>query len=475
MKKVGLSLFGLVMLMSGAVDGVSNLPSIALFGPSLIVFFIVASIVFLLPTGLVSAELCAQFPEQGGVFAWGKKAFGEGFGVMAVWLQWINTMIWFPTCLTTLVGTAAYLIDPPLSHNPVYLVTTSVSIFWLMTLINLKGIKFSTLLASFASTVGMLIPMVLIIMLSVAWLVLGRPVQMHLTAQTMMPHLFSAQGWGALTAIITSFLGMELATVHVTKVKNAHKTFPKALLLTIVVIILTMGFGSLGVALTVPHKDIVLVSGTIQAFNALFSGFGMPWMKDALGCMLVFGSLGAMVNWLVSPSVGLSQVSKLGYLPKVLAKENQYGVPSNILIVQAIVVTVVASAFFMLPSVNGSYWYLLDLSTQLYVLMYVLMFVAAIKLTFQCKTFHVMPFGRSGMLLTIMLGLTGCAVALVVGFIPPAGVQVGSVTHFITLFSAGLLAMALPGVLIAVRLCDRKCKYGFNTADAIKSGNSLVA
>ena len=86
-KLSSVSVFALAMLITGAVDGVSNLPSIAIFGTQLIFFFVFASIVFLFPTGLISAELCKQFPNEGGVYHWAKKAFGDSYAMLVLWLQ----------------------------------------------------------------------------------------------------------------------------------------------------------------------------------------------------------------------------------------------------------------------------------------------------------------------------------------------------------------------------------------------------
>ena len=97
-----------------------------------IFFFLVASILFLIPVGLISAELCAQFKEDSGVYIWSKQALGSGFGALVAWLQWINTMAWFPLSLSTLTGTAAYLINPQLANNPIYLVTASLLAFWIV-------------------------------------------------------------------------------------------------------------------------------------------------------------------------------------------------------------------------------------------------------------------------------------------------------------------------------------------------------
>src|SRR5476651_2880845 len=93
-----LSLFSLILLIVAAIDSIRNLPASALFGSTLIFFFIFSAIVFLIPTALVSAELAANI-DEGGIYQWARLAFGERAGFLAVWLQWINNIFWFPTIL----------------------------------------------------------------------------------------------------------------------------------------------------------------------------------------------------------------------------------------------------------------------------------------------------------------------------------------------------------------------------------------
>ncbi len=139
--------------------------------------------------------------------------------------------------------------------------------------------------------------------------------------------------------------------------------------------------------------------------------------------------------------------AQLGYLPRFFTKENDRGVASRILIAQAILVSFVCLAFLLMPSVNGSYWLLTALSTQLYVLMYVLMFLAAIclkyKVTKQSQGF-IIPGGKTGMWLACLLGMGGCGITLFVGFIPPAGIDVGGIMHYEIVFSSALIAMVAP-------------------------------
>ena len=149
--QASLSVFSLAMLITVSIDSIRNLPAAALFGSSLIFFFVFAAVVFLVPAALISAQLSLTWPEEGGVYHWVHMAFGDKLAFLAIWLQWINTMVWYPTILSFLAGTATFLFDPSLAENKVYLITVILSVFWLLTLINLKGLKTSARFASFSA------------------------------------------------------------------------------------------------------------------------------------------------------------------------------------------------------------------------------------------------------------------------------------------------------------------------------------
>jgi amino acid transporter len=116
-----------------------------------------------------------------------------------------------------------------------------------------------------------------------------------------------------------------------------------------------------------------------------------------------------------------------------------------------VLVSVFCLAFLLMPSVNGSYWLLSDLSTQLYMLMYVLFFIAAIclryKFPLQDRPF-IIPGGNAGMWLVSIAGLIGCTITLIVGFFPPSSINVGGTLHYETIFSIGIVAMILPVLFI---------------------------
>jgi amino acid transporter len=446
----GLSIFAVVMLISGSIDSIRNLPTTALFGTALVFFFVVSAIVFLIPAGLVSAELSSNKKLPVGVYGWVKTAFGKKIALLAIWLQWINTMVWYPTILSFIAGTIAFLIDPALAQNKYYLIGTILTIFWFMTFISLRGTYASARFASICAVIGMVIPMFLIIGLGLLWAFTGNPLAIHFTSSDWIPTLSHGDSWISLTAIMTAFLGMELAAVHVNDVKNPQKNFPRALMYSVMFILMTMILGALAIAFVIPHNEIHLVDGIMQAFSAFLTMYHLQSLLPVLVVMLVIGSVGGMTNWIISPAKGLLQAGEDGYLPKALCKINKHGVASRVLLIQAGLVSFVCLAFLLMPSVNGSYWLLTDLSTQLYMLMYVLMFLAAVCIKFKVKdedaAFKI-PGGKIGMSITCALGLIGCIATLIVGFIPPSSINVGGAAHYETMFVGGLLIMLLPTVL----------------------------
>lgn len=446
--KAALSVFALVMITAGSVDNIRNLPATALFGSSLIFFFVIAAIFFLIPCAMVSGELSSGWPKQGGVYIWVKEAFGMQWGFTAIWLQWIENVVWYPTILSFVAGTVGYLISPALVNNKEFLVTVILCSFWGTTLVNLLGMKSSAWFSNLCGIFGLLVPMGMVIVLGILWEMSGRPTQISLAPHAWLPNFKDPTLWVSLTGIVLSFCGVEIATVHAKDVNNPQRSFPRALLFSTLIILGTLMVGSLAIALVVPNGQISLVAGNMQAFSVFFNAYHLSWILPLIAVFLVLAGLGSVSNWIIAPTKGLLVAAQEGNLPRTFQKENRFGAPVWILIYQAIIVSALCSVFIYMPSVNGSYWLLTALTSQLYMLMYILMFAAGIWLRHknpeQARPYRVPGGQRWGMWLVSGAGILGSIVTIVVGFFPPTGVQVGSIARYETLLTVGLIAMCLP-------------------------------
>ena len=378
-----ISLFALMMINVIAVDSLRTLPISAQYGLSLIFYYVIAALLFFIPTALITAELATGWPNTGGVYLWVREAFGLKWGFLTIWLQWIYNVVWYPTILAFIAGTLAYLINPHLADNKTYTLAIILVLFWGATILNCLGMKVSSWVSILGATLGTLLPMLLIIGLGIFWVISGKPIQLSISKAAFLPDLSNIDNLSFLVAVLFGLMGMEMSAVHAGDVEEPHKNYPRALLYSAVLIIITLLCGSLAIALVVPAKQIGLVTGLIDAYGIFFKAYHLSWMLDVMAALIVLSSLSGVAAWIIGPTRGLWVAAQAGSLPTIFAKVNNKGAPVAILILQGIIFTILCSLFLFMPSVNSTYWILTALTSQLALLFYILMFAAAIKYTLQ--------------------------------------------------------------------------------------------
>jgi len=201
----------------------------------------------------------------------------------------------------------------------------------------------------------------------------------------------------------------------------------------------------------VPQKEISLVAGIMEAFHSIFTRYHVEWLVPFTAFFVALGSLGELSTWIVGPSKGLYTTAEDGNLPPFLQYLNREGVPTHILIVQGGIVTVLAFIFLLMPNVSSSYWILSALCVLLYLLMYIFLYAAAIRLRYSrpdvIRAYRV-PLGNFGMWLVGGVGILGALFALTVSFFPPSQLKTGSVFFYETFLIIGILVMCAAPIII---------------------------
>jgi amino acid transporter len=446
-----LTFLSLSLLIISAIDSNRNLPAAAVFGSPLIFYFLFGALVFLFPTALVSAEMASAHPDKEGIFHWVREAFGEKWGMLAIWLQWVNTVVWFPTILSFIAGSTAFLFDPTLIQSKPYMIGMISGIFWLLTLLNLRGVHVSARVNSWFVSIGTLFPMLFLIVLGGIWIGKGEERFLSFAPEAIFPQLASLDTWVALVAVICSYLGMELTSVHVLDVDRPQDTYPKALGLSSIVILGTMLFGALTIGIVLPPDKINLAGGIMQVFASFFGAFGLPALVPIMTLLIVVGSIGSMINWMISPSKGLLLAARHRFLPPYFTQLNRAGVASRVLVAQALIVTALCLLLLYVPSINAFYWLLTALSTGMYMLMYLLMFSAAWRLKkdhhptqLQAKRRFFIPGGQKGLRIVSAVGIGGALLTYFLGYVPPGAIDVGSPAQYTALIFGGNVLFITP-------------------------------
>lgn len=458
---VKLGVFTLVMMNVVAVVSLRGLPAEAEYGVSSAFYYLFAALVFLIPVSLVAAELAAMFPyQQGGMFRWIGEAFGQKLGFLGIWLQWVESTIWFPTVLTFGAVSLAFIgmdhvADSHLAANKVYTIVVVLAIYWIATLISMKGLGWVGKVSKIGGIVGTVIPACILVVLAIIYLCMGGTSQMDFHGD-FFPDFSNFDNVVLAASIFLFYAGMEMSGIHVRDVANPTVNYPKAVFIGAIITVLIFVLGTYALGVIIPAKDINLVQSLLVGFDNYFRFLHLNWLTPVIAITLAFGVLAGVLTWVAGPSKGIFAVGQAGYLPPFFQRTNKAGVQKNILYIQGGAVTFLSLLFVVMPSVESFYQILSQLTVLLYLIAYLLMFAAAIYLRYGMKnTKRPFRIGRKGnglMWIVGGVGFLGSLLAFVLSFFPPDQIPMGSTTvWYAVLFGGVFIFVVAPFIILHFR------------------------
>ncbi|MFG3040221.1 APC family permease [Streptomyces sp. NPDC048330] len=441
----------LALMTTASVASLRAAPTMAVYGLACVFLYLVPAIVFLLPTALVSAELASGW--NGGVYRWVAEGLSKPLGFLAVWCQFAMTIFYYPSLLAFVASTIAYVIDPSLASNGVYTAIVIMVLYWTGVWVSSRGTKALAGLSSWGLIIGTLVPGTILVVLGMVFLGQGNASAAPMNSSHLLPQW---TGLASLVLIVNNFLsysGMEMNAVHVSSLKDPAKEYPKSMFLAMGLVLLIFILPALAISWVVPADQLSLTAGVMQAFDAFFAYFDVQWMTPIAAVMLISASLAGMLTWLAGPSKGLLEISRAeGYLPPFLQKLNRFGVQQNILVTQGVVTSVIALMYALIPNVSSVYWIFSTITTQVYLIVYLLMFAAAMRLR-KTHPDHPRGYRVPALGLVCTTGLLASLAALAIGFVPPSQFGGGSVLGYVLFIACGLgvLGLLIPWLFLKFR------------------------
>lgn len=457
--KKQISMMAMAIMIVTTVLSMRGLASQAEFGFTSIFYYVFAAVVFLVPYALVCAELASTYTRSGGVFRWVSEAFGTRVGWLSMYLEWQMVVIWFPAVLMFGAVALAYIFwpeafDARLAGNRIYTLLIVLGVYWVCTFNTFRGMKYANRLSTMGGLCGTIIPAAVLIVMGVVYLLMGKPVYLPLD-KPFWPD-FSQFGTIVLAASIFLFYaGMEIQAVQVPGMKNPAKNFPKSIFIASLIILAIFILGTLAIGVVIPESKINLLQSLLVAYDDLWTAIGVPWLGNVMAVLITFGVLGQVSVVIAGPSAGILAVGKAGYLPRALQHTNKNGIQTTILYIQAAIVTLLSLVLVLLPSVESAYQILSQMSTIIYLIMVVTIYISFVRLRHtapeKTRGFRV-PGGKFGMWFVTILGVAGAVVAGVLSFIPPSQIKTGSPAVYVGVLILGVAVfISLPLIVYALR------------------------
>lgn len=413
-----------------AILSLRQIPNVAPYGASSILLWLIAAICLFLPLAMVCGELSTGWPKDGGIFVWVREAFGKRLAWIVVVCYLCSCVLYFPLMLQFAFTAMGFVLGDGLAANKAFIGIGSTVLFWILTWMNIRGMQWTKAINGVGAWLGVFVPSAVLILLAIVWLASGRPMQTdYATAAKWLPDLTHWDSIVFLSSMMFAFAGLEVAPMIAGRTRNPQKDFPRAMLVSAIVIVLIYMIGTWALNVMFPADKVNIVAGIMQAMGAAAKTLGMPWLVPAMGICMAIGALGQINSWLVGPIYMLQEASREDNLlgARVASLHPKYDTPAFALIVQAILVTVFCFSTFISPSVEAAYWMLTALTTLCYFVPYLFMFSAYIQLR---RTRPDVPraFRIPGTVLPWVLPLLGfCSIAFAIAlcFVPPSGINMG--------------------------------------------------
>ena len=449
-RRAGLTWLALALLTVGSVGDLGSTPTMAVFGLASVALYVIPAIVFLAPAALVSAELASGW--KGGVYNWVSEGISPAMGFAAIWCQFAQTTFYYPAVLAYIASTLSYGFAPSLAHSGIYTTAVIIFLFWATVLVAARGLLAADRLATWGIVIGTLIPGLVLVVLAVVYLLQGNHSAAPLNGHHVLPP------WNGITSIVLivngffTYAGVEVNAVHVDDLRNPAREVPRAMLLAVVLILFVFIPPTLAISTAVPSQDTSLTAGVMQAFRHLLDHFSVSFLEPVFALGLVVASLSGLVDWLAGPSTGLVQIGReRGYLPPYFQRKNANGVQLRIIVAQGIVITLIGLLYALVPTVSRAYWIFAALATDVYLIMYVLMFVAARNLR-RRQPDHQRGYRAPALVPICAVGALASVAAAIVGLLPPSQLGHTSTPLYAAAMLAGVLLVGVAPPVLLYRL-----------------------
>jgi glutamate:GABA antiporter len=432
-----LTLWDVVAMNIVAVVSLRWISRSARLGAPSIVLWVLACLAFFVPLSLVLAELSSRHPEQGGIYAWSRRAFGPVHGFICGWCLWVNNLFYFPSLLLFGAANATLAFGgagASIADNRAYSIAFALGWLWICTLLNIVGWSAGKWVQHIGNVATWIPATLLIGGGAISFATFGSATSF--AASELVPR---DEMWSTLSlwsAMCFAFSGIEISSMVGQEIHDSRRTIPRGILLSGIAITVIYILGSVSVLIAVPSTELAERSGIADAVTLVSGRLGLAGLGGLTGLLLAVGAIGCTSSWIAGAARVPFAAGVDAAMPAAFAKLHPvYRTPHVALMAQALATTALflVSVFLSIgggrTSIQEAYDIMVNLTILIYFVPYLYAFAAFIALR-KSETAQSadrdevrVPGGIGGMWIIAGCGLTATAVSMALVLIPPAGTE----------------------------------------------------
>ena len=334
-------------------------------------------VLLFLPMAMMTAELGTTYPGGGGVYHWVRTAFGQRWGARLSWMYWVNNALWMPSVYILFAAMLSEFFLPELSLWSK--IAIGIALALLTALFN--AVKLG--IGKWLPNIGALMKLIAVLALGIGGIRYG--LQHGFANPFSLEAIIPSSGVeiAALGIMVYGIMGTELACCSAPEMRNPRRDIPRAVLVAGLLIAAFNVFGTLGVLAAVPTEQTDVTKIFAESLYQMYGHDGLGGaFASLIACFVLFTLFTNMVTWSMGTNRAAVAAARAGELPALFGVVHpRYHTPIGpALLASAVSIVVMLVYGLVASSAEELFWTLLSIFAMIFMLPYVLMCLAFIKL-----------------------------------------------------------------------------------------------
>ncbi len=368
------SMFSAILSVICVVFVAEAAAPVAAIGNSQYFWWIFMIIAFLLPYGLVSAEMGTTYESDGGIYDWVKNAYGSKMGTRVAWYYWINFPLWMASLAVMIPDLLNIIFGWELGTFASIII--ELIFIWVIVAISFFPVCDSVWILNGAAAIKVFLAG-LIGVLGV-YMALTKGVANEVTVGSLLPS-FDPDSLSYISVIIFNMLGFEVICTFAGDMEDPKKQIPKAIVVGGVVIAAIYMFSAFGIGAAIPTAEVSTDSGLLDAIM-LITGKETGIFIALIAFLFMLTLFGNMISWSLGVNNTACYAAENGDLPAVFGKRSgKNEMPIGAAIMNGVVASIVVIAAPFIPN-EDLFWSFFALNLVMFLMSYVPVFPAFYKM-----------------------------------------------------------------------------------------------
>src|SRR5712692_8344692 len=414
--KKSLFRFDMIFFTVCAIVALDTIGQSSSYGAQAIFWLIVSGLTFLIPYGLITAELGAAFPTEGATYDWVRLAYGHFAGAVVSVLYWLSNPIWLGgTLAATTIAALDALWGSQLGGNQLAETIVGFLFIWGAVIMNILSLRYM----KWVPNLGAIVRLALLAFFAVLVIASGLKNGFHGGLGGFLPTDMTIL-IGVIGVIVFQWIGFELQTNASEEMDNPQKDIPRAVYASGVISFLGYAVPILGVVLILSSSQLSNVSGFVNAYQfASSSVFGgaTPFFNHVAALAFVFVLLSSGTTWLMGSDRLMAIGALAGSGPRQLGYfSERFGTPIVVNVLSGVIATIFMFITFFVTGggLHGYFAAVLGLVISTTTFSYILIFPALLTLRRKYPNIRrpfLVPGGETGAWVCVVLTLFWVAAA----------------------------------------------------------------